>query len=161
MSHTLSRVVNMPTPYDVPANLLIPKVAEKLKSEGKVAPPEWSRYVKTGVHRQKSPVNPDWWFERAAAVLRKVYVKGPIGSSRLAAEFGGRRDRGSKPYLAAKGSRSIARHSLKQLEDAGYLVKLDKKGRILSPTGRSMLDKISRDVLKDMAKDNPELGKYA
>ncbi len=151
----------MPTPYDVPANLLIPKVAEQLKQDKKMSPPDWSKYVKTGVHREKSPTNPDWWFERAAAVLRKVYIKGPIGSSRLAAEFGGRRDRGSKPYHARKGSRSIARHSLKQLEEAGYLVKQNKKGRVISPTGRKMLDKISKDVLKELAKNNTELGKYA
>ncbi len=161
MSHTSSRVVTMPTPYDVPADQLILKVAEQLKAEGKISPPDWSRYVKTGVHKEKSPVNPDWWFERSAAILRKVYMKGPIGSSRLAGEFGGRRDRGSKPYRARKGSRSIARHSLKQLEEAGYLTKLDRKGRVISPAGRSMLDKVSREVLKEMAKDNTELGKYA
>jgi small subunit ribosomal protein S19e len=151
----------MPTPYEVPANLLIPKVAEHLKKEGKILPPEWSKYVKTGVHREKSPVNPDWWFERVAAVLRKVYIKGPIGSSRLAAEFGGRIDRGAKPYRARKGSRSIARHSLRQLEEAGYLAKQNRKGRIISPSGRSMLDTISRDILKDLAKTNTDLGKYA
>jgi len=151
----------MPTPYDVPANLLIPKVAEQLKQDKKISPPDWSKYVKTGVHREKSPTNPDWWFERAAAVLRKVYTKGPIGSSRLAAEFGGRRDRGSKPYHARKGSRSIARHSLKQLEEAGYLVKQNKRGRVISPTGRKMLDKISKDILNELAKNNTELGKYA
>ncbi len=161
MSHTLSRVVMMPTPYDVPADLLISRVADQLKADGKISPPDWSRYVKTGVHKEKSPVDPDWWFQRAAAVLRKVYIKGPIGSSRLAGEFGGRRDRGSKPYRARKGSRSIARHSLKQLESAGYLETLNKRGRVVSPTGRSMLDKASREVLTEIAKGDKELGKYA
>jgi small subunit ribosomal protein S19e len=150
----------MPTPYEVPANLLIPKVAEHLKQEGKVSPPDWSNYVKTGVHKEKSPVNPDWWYERVAAVLRKVYIKGPIGTSRLAAEFGGRRDRGAKPYRARKGSRSIARHSLKQLEDAGYLAKMNRKGRTVSPDGRRLLDKLARGVLKDLAKEKPDLHKY-
>lgn len=160
MSHTLSRVVTMPTPYEVPAHLLIHKVAERLKKEGKIVPPDWSKYVKTGVHREKSPVNPDWWYERAAAVLRKVYIKGPIGSSRLAAEYGGRIDRGAKPYRARKGSRSIARHSLKQLEEGGYLTKQDRKGRIISPSGRSMLDIISRDILKELVKTNKDLAKF-
>jgi small subunit ribosomal protein S19e len=150
----------MPTPYEVPANLLIDKVAEHLKKEGKIIPPDWSKYVKTGVHREKSPVNPDWWYERAAAILRKVYMKGPIGSSRLAAEFGGRRDRGAKPYRARKGSRSVARHSLRQLEEAGYLAKKNRQGRIISPSGRSMLDKISRDVLKEIAKIDKNLAKF-
>jgi small subunit ribosomal protein S19e len=150
----------MPTPYEVPANLLIARVADRLKQEGKIAPPDWSRYAKTGVHREKSPLNPDWWFERVAAILRKVYIKGPIGSSRLAAEFGGRVDRGVKPYRARKGSRSIARHSLRQLEDAGYLEKLQKRGRVISPSGRRLLDKLSREILNEMAKENVELAKY-
>lgn len=150
----------MPTPYEVPANLLIARVADRLKQEGKITPPDWSRYVKTGVHREKSPLNPEWWFERVAAILRKVYIKGPIGSSRLAAEFGGRVDRGVKPYRARKGSRSIARHSLQQLEDAGYLEKLQKRGRVISPSGRRLLDKLSRDILNELAKENVELAKY-
>ncbi len=140
--------------------MLIIRIAEHLKKEGKITPPEWSTYVKTGVHKEKSPTNPDWWYERVAAVLRKVYVKGPIGSSRLAAEFGGKIDRGAKPYHARKGSRSIARHSLKQLEEAGYLQKQNRKGRVISPSGRSMLDKVSREILNELAKENIELSKY-
>lgn len=150
----------MPTPYEVPANLLIARVADRLKQEGKIAPPDWSKYAKTGVHREKSPLNPDWWYERVAAILRKVYIKGPIGSSRLAAEFGGRVDRGVKPYRARKGSRSIARHSLRQLEEAGYLEKLQKRGRVISPSGRRLLDKLSREILNELAKENVELAKY-
>lgn len=146
--------------YDVPADSLIAKVAEKLKSEGKIKPPEWSDYVKTGVHKEKGPKQEDWWYLRIAAVLRKVYVKGPIGVSRLSAEFGGRVDRGSKPYHAGKGSGSVARLALKQLEEQGYVVSEVGKGRMISPKGRSLLDNASFEIFKQLAKDNVELVKY-
>jgi small subunit ribosomal protein S19e len=151
------RMVNV---YDVPAEQFIIKLAGKLKSEGKIKAPEWTLYVKTGVHKEKAPIQEDWWYHRIAAVLRKVYVKGPIGVSRLSAEFGGKVDRGSKPYKARKGSGSITRTALKQLEEQGYVVVEKGRGRIMSPPGRSLLDNVSYELFKELAKDNVELSKY-
>jgi small subunit ribosomal protein S19e len=31
----------------------------------------------------KQFTNPDWWFVRAASMLRKLYLRGPIGVSRM------------------------------------------------------------------------------
>ncbi len=146
--------------YDVPVGPLINKLAERLKSEGKIRPPEWADYVKTGVHKEKAPSQDDWWYQRLAAVLRKVYVKGPIGVIRLSAEFGGREDRGSKPYKARKGSRSITRTAIKQLEEQGYVVNEKGRGRIISSQGRSLLDNVSNEIFKELVKDNMELSKY-
>jgi small subunit ribosomal protein S19e len=83
----------MVTVYDVPAEALILKVAEKLKENDKIVPPEWAEFVKTGVHTERAPVQEDWWFTRAASILRKLYVKGPMGTSKLAGEYGGFNDR--------------------------------------------------------------------
>jgi small subunit ribosomal protein S19e len=91
--------------------------------------------------------------------LRKVYVLGPMGPSRLSAEFGGRRDDGSAPYHPRKGSRSIIRLCLTQLEQLGLVAKT-KQGRVVSPQGRKLLDDVSFEIMKDMAKTNPELTKY-
>jgi small subunit ribosomal protein S19e len=146
--------------YDVPAEKLISRLAERMRSEGKIKPPEWADYVKTGVHKEKAPIQDDWWYIRVAAILRKVYVKGPIGVSRLSSDFGGKVDRGSKPYKAKQGGRSIARTALKQLEELGLVINEKGQGRKVSPVGRSLIDNISYEVFKDLAKDNPELGKY-
>jgi small subunit ribosomal protein S19e len=150
----------MTTAYDVPAERLISKVAEQFKKENKVQPPDWSAFAKTGVHKEKSPAQDDWWYTRLAAVLRRVYTDGPIGTERLAALFGGKEDRGSKPSKARAGSRAVARQCLKQLEELGYVSVKEKKGRVVSPAGQSLLDNTSHDILKVMAKDNPELTKY-
>ena len=146
--------------YDVPAEPLISKLAHKLRSEGKIKPPEWADYVKTGVHKEKAPSQSEWWYLRVAAILRKIYMKGPIGVIRLSAEFGGKVDKGSKPYKARKGSRSITRTALKQLEELGYVVNEKSKGRMISPEGRSLVDNVSNEIFKELAKDNVELSKY-
>jgi len=150
----------MTTAYDVPASLLIERLATKLSSYDAVKQPEWAKFVKTGSHREKAPVRTDWWQLRVAAVLRKVYVKGPIGIERLAAEYGGRCDHGSAPYHAVRGSRAIARAVIKQLE-ASKLVRTERgRGRLISNSGQSLIDNTSHEVLKELSASNPELAKY-
>ena len=150
----------MTTVFDVPPDVLIQNVASKLKENKSITIPDWALYVKTGPHCEKPPEQPDWWFTRAAAVFRKVYMKGPIGVERLSAKFGGARDRGSKPYHAVKGSRSIIRTCIQQLEEAGYVEKLKNQGRVVTPKGRSMLDNSAHEVLKNIISDYPDLNKY-
>lgn len=151
----------MATAFDVPADILISRTSDQLKASGKVAPPEWAPYARTGVHTEKAPTSPDWWWVRLAAVFRKVYATGPIGSSRLAAEFGGKRDRGAAPYHPRKGSRSVIRECLQQLETLGYVSKAETKGRRVTPAGRRFLDNLSHEILLELAAKNPELTKYA
>jgi small subunit ribosomal protein S19e len=152
----------MTTAYDVPPELLIERVAERLKKEEKLAPPDWAAFVRTGRQAEKSPVQADWWYVRAAAVLRKVYIMGPIGSSRLAAEYGGKADHGSAPFHPVRGSRNVARQLLKQLEAVGYVQRAEKKGRVVSPKGRSFLDNLSFEIMKELAAKDPErFGKFA
>ncbi len=150
----------MPHPNDVPASALLPKLASELKSRGVVAPPPWAAFVKTGVHKQRAPEPVDWWYMRSASVLRKIYLKGTVGVSRLSAEYGGKRDRGSAPYHARTGSRSILREIVQQLEKAGLVQPYRTKGRRVTASGQKLLDGVSRDLLKALATDRPELAKY-
>lgn len=150
----------MTTAYDVPANLLIERLATKLSSIEAIKQPDWARFVKTGTHREKAPMRDDWWQLRVAAVLRKIYIKGPIGAERISAEYGGKTDRGSAPYHAVRGSRQIARTVIKQLE-ASKLVRTERgRGRSCTSTGQSLIDNTSHEILKELAIKNPELTKY-
>lgn len=151
----------MTTVYDVPAAALLDRLAQQLRSEGKVAPPEWAPFVRTGVHTEKAPVQRDWWYLRVASVLRKVYILAPVGTSRLSAEFGGARDDGSAPYHPRKGSRNIVRTALQQLEEAGYVAIKEKRGRVVTPAGQKLLDRLAYEVLIEIAKTNPQMMKYA
>lgn len=150
----------MTTVYDVPAIQLIERLAMKLADFKAVTPPEWASFIKTGVHREKAPLRKDWWQVRTAAMLRKIYIKGPIGIERLAAEYGGKIDRGSAPYHAVRGSRSVAREILKQLEKSNLVKKERGVGRSVTPTGRSLLDNTSHEILKELVIDRPELTKF-
>jgi small subunit ribosomal protein S19e len=115
--------------------------------------------VKTGVHKELPPNNEDWWYIRCAAVLRKIYTDGPIGIERLRSVYGGRKDNGSTPYSKAKGSGSVARKAVQQLEAAGYLQKV-KEGRTVSSKGRSMLDNTANELKQELLEKIPGLAKY-
>ncbi len=138
----------MTTVYDVPADKLIAKAAQELKEKAEITAPEWASFVKTGTHREMPPNDPDWWYTRVAAVLRRVYVDGPVGVERMRSVYGGKKDRGSKPNKSVKGSGSILRKSLQQLEAAGLVAK-QKTGRIITPAGASFLDGVAYTVSKE------------
>lgn len=149
----------MTTAFDVPADMLIRQVAEELKKRPEFTPPAWAAFAKTGVHKEMPPEDPDWWFVRAAAVLRRVYVDGPIGVERMRSFYGGKQDRGSKPSKFRKGSGSVLRKSLQQLEKAGFVLH-DKTGRRVSPEGASFIDGIAHSLKPSVSKNIPELAKY-
>ena len=138
----------MTTVYDVPADLLIRKVAEMLKSRQEIKPPEWASFAKTGVHKEMPPEDPDWWYVRSAAVLRRVYVDGPLGVQRMRSFYGGKKNRGSRPNAFRKGSGSILRKALQQLEACKFILH-DKTGRRLSPEGHSFMDAMALDTVKN------------
>ena len=150
----------MPTVYDIPANILIRRLAQDLKSREEIAPPEWMQFVKTGTHKERAPDDPDFWFVRCASILRKIYLNGPIGTERLRIVYGGRKRRGVKPNKFQKGSGAIVRTALQQLERAGFIMKQGTKGRELTDIGRSYMDKLSSALKKELSKAIPELEKY-
>ncbi len=131
------------TVFDVPAEQLIPRIVEELKKAKEVTPPEWASFAKTGTHKEKPPTDPDWWYTRCASILRRLYVKGPSGVSRLRTAYGGRKRRGVRPNHYARGSGSIIRTALQQLEAAGLVEHEKGTGRRLSSQGRSFLDKLA------------------
>ncbi|KKG08088.1 30S ribosomal protein S19 [Methanosarcina sp. 2.H.T.1A.6] len=149
----------MTTVFDVPAMEMIDKLAGILKENEKVVPPEWAGNVKTGVHKELPPTNEDWWYVRCAAVLRKIYTDGPIGIERLRSVYGGKKDKGVQPSRKAKGSGSVARKAVQQLETAGFLQKV-KDGRTVSAKGRSMMDNAAHELKQELLEKIPELAKY-
>ncbi len=151
----------MVTALEVPADKLIERVAQELKKNPRIRPPPWAYYVKTGVAKERPPENPDWWYYRAASILRKLYKAGkPVGLERLRTAYGSRMNRGSAPEHFYKASGAVIRRILQQLEQAGLVVRLRRRGRIISAKGRSLLDRVAYEIMKEMARENPELAKY-
>ena len=150
----------MTTVYDVPSKDLIDAVAKKLQNDKTIVIPDANAFSRTGVNKENPPMDKNWWYTRCASILRKIYIKNVIGIEHLRAEYGGKRDRGSKPYKARSGSGSIVRRALQQLEKAGYVTKIKGKGRVLTSKGRSFLDNTSHEIMKNVVDYYPELKKY-
>lgn len=142
----------LPTVYDVPAGDLIEHLADYLRSSvEQVKPPPWALYAKTGAHRERPPENPDWWYERAASLLRRLYISGPLGISRLRKLYGGRKRFPMRKAHSVRAGGSSIRKVLQQFESA-KLVTHSRKGRILTDEGKSLLDKIATEVFEIKSK---------
>ena len=136
----------MVTAYDVDANKLIDKVAEKLKV-AKVEKPAFIGLVKTGSHAERPPDSGDFWYVRCASILRQIYVNSKAGTQRLRRHYGGKKNRGVKPEKHAPSGGSTIRKAMQNLEKAGYLAKGEKeKGRVLTAKGRQLLDNAAKEV---------------
>ena len=139
----------MASPFDVPPAELAKEVAQELKS--KIEQPSWSKFIKTGAHKERPPTNDNWWYTRAASVLRTIYKNGPVGVSKLRTRYGGAKNRGVKPHRFRKASGSVLRKILQQLEKAGLIAYKKEgvhKGRIITGAGTSLLTKAATRVRK-------------
>ena len=149
----------MPTIYDVLPDELIDTVAGKLKDKKNnpgvepIVPPKDAIHWKTASFKEFPPMDEEnFWYMRAASILRKLYSK-TLGVNRLKRAYGGR----SKNHVHLKhylpGSGAIVRRILQQLEDAKLVKKTEKNGRALTNAGRSLLDKSAAEILK---KERPQ-----
>ena len=141
--------------YDVPADLLIQRLAKYLEENvPEVKPPAWALFVKTGSHVERPPQDLDWWYVRCASLLRKLYLKGPVGVSRLRKMYGGRKRRGVRPAHFRRAGGSAIRKPLQQLEEAGLVVKDGNRGRRLSPKGMSLVDMIASQIKRELRRES-------
>ena len=137
--------------FDVNPTKLIENTALELKKNENITPTEWASFVKTGNNKERPPVNLDWWYVRCAAILRKVLILGPIGTSKLRRKYGGNKNRGNQPNKFAKASGNIIRKMLQQLEKANLIRHTEKgvhKGRMITKEGKELLDKVANSLLK-------------
>ena len=102
-------------------------LAEALKKVEEFKKPEWVDFVKTGTNKQRPTIEENFWFKRAASVLRQIYIQGIVGVERLRTRYGGRKDRGMKPPKFVKGGGKIIRIILQQAESAGLVEKIKSK----------------------------------
>jgi len=134
---------------------LIQGLAQELRSV--LEKPEWAGFVKTGMHKERPPADPDWWYTRGASILLKVEKLGPIGISKLRTHYGGTKNRGVKPDRFYKGSGNIIRKVFQQLERAGLLkqeARAGHKGRIITPKASSLIAHTAKKL--EGAKSTPQ-----
>jgi small subunit ribosomal protein S19e len=137
------------TIYNVDPTDLIEELAKELKKAESIKPPEWASFAKTGASRERPPARQDWWHIRAASVLRKVMLKGPIGVSKLRILYGGLKNKGHAPERFKKSSGNILRKILQQLEKEELVKKGEKskhKGRIITPKGIKLINNVAKKI---------------
>ena len=146
--------------YDIPADMLIKKLTEILKSED-INPPTWISFVKTGVHADKPPQQVDWWYTRCASILRKIYLNGPISITDMRSMYGGGKARGYGIASHRYAGGAIIRNAVHGLEKLGYVEMVEKKGRIVTKQGMKKLDNLSTEILKELIQTTPKLKIYS
>lgn len=65
-----------------------------------------------------------------------------------------------KPHLNLVVIGHIDHGKSTTLEAAGLVTKVERRGRVLTPKGRALLEKLATNILKQMAAERPELAKY-
>ena len=145
--------------YDVPADLLIERLADILKNED-IPAPSWTPFVKTGAHADKPPQDSEWWHTRCASIMRKIYFNGPIGVNELKKDYGGGKPSGYGAAHHKDASGAIIRNAIHGLEKLGLVTKIEKKGRILTKQGTKKLDVLATEILSELIAEKPHLSIY-
>tara|TARA_Y100000034_G_C6878093_1_gene401895 strand:+ start:565 stop:960 length:396 start_codon:yes stop_codon:yes gene_type:complete len=120
------------------ANEYNSKLAEALKKLEGFEQPEWSLYVKSGLSKKLPPLDNDFWFKRAASILRQIYVQNVVGVNRLKTRYGSKKNRGMKPEKFKKASGKMIRVLLQQAESEGLIERFNESGK---RAGRRLTDK--------------------
>lgn len=136
----------MTTPYDVLADKLINVASKDLKENLKFKKPEWTDFVKTGVSKERAPEDADWWWVRAASILRKLYMENEsTGVGRFRTVYGGRKNMGVKPEHFYKGSGKVIRTILQEFDNLG-LTEKSPKGRKITEKGMTYLNDLCSNL---------------
>ncbi|KAH7066247.1 40S ribosomal protein S19 [Paraphoma chrysanthemicola] len=145
------------TVKDVEAQKFIGAYAAFLKRQGKLPIPGWVDTVKTGHSKELPPQDIDWFYVRAAAVARHVYMRKTVGVGRLRKAHGGTKNRGSRPSHHTDASGSVDRKVMQALEKIGVLEQdEDKGGRRITQSGQRDLDRIAQTTLEAEEEDEDD-----
>lgn len=142
---------------DVDAQKFINAYAAFLKRQGKLPIPGWVDTVKTGHSKELPPQDIDWYYVRAAAVARHVYMRKTVGVGRLRKVHGATKNRGSRPSHHVDASGSVDRKVLQSLEKIGVVEQdEDKGGRRITQAGQRDLDRIAQTTLEAEEEDEDD-----
>jgi small subunit ribosomal protein S19e len=123
--------------YEVCPDALNKALAEYLRSSELLVPPKNVDIIKTGHGKEMPPMDEDWFYKRAASVVRKLCINTIKGCTsgvsvpRLSVSYGNIKNRGCRPSKNVRGSKGYLRKILQDLEKCDWVVKAEK-GRKLT-----------------------------
>ncbi len=138
------------TIYDTDAQEYNLKLAEALKQVPEFKQPEWIEFVKSSPAKERPIEDSDFWYKRAASILRQIYQKKIVGVNRLRTKYGSKKNRGMQPEKFKKAGGKIIRTILQQADAAGFTeiaktikgVKGRKPGRQLTQKGKEFMEEV-------------------
>ena len=134
------------TVKDVPANKWVRAMASHLKQSGKLFVPNCTEYIKQSSANDRGPQNPDWYYYRCAAVLRRIYQRPGVGYGGLSKPFGMKKNNGSRPEHFVRASKGPLHWVCKSLEGMKLIQKGKVSGRVITREGRRKADAIAFNV---------------
>ncbi|MBU0894224.1 MAG: 40S ribosomal protein S19 [Nanoarchaeota archaeon] len=137
--------------YELDTHEYNKKLAEALKQIPEFKAPEWVEFVKSGPAKERPIDDLNFWYKRAASILRQIYKKEIVGVNRLRTKYGSKKNRGYTPEKFKKSSGKIIRTILQQSDKAGFTeiaktvrgVRSKKPGRQLTENGKKFLEGIN------------------
>ena len=130
----------------VDSQKLTTAIAAHLKQEGKLNVPAWVGDVKTSSYKVYVPDNEDWFYVRAASIMRRL-CKRRAGVGAMSKIYGGKTRKMVKPAISRRASKNPNRKALQALETLGWL-KMGSKGRVPTAEGINAVLNIADLVLK-------------
>jgi len=125
------------------------KLAEALKQIPEFKKPEWVEFVKSSSGKERPIEDLNFWYKRAASILKQIYKRKTVGVERLRTKYGTKKDRGFRPEEFRKGSGKIIRVILQQSDAAGFteIIKGQKgtklkSGRQITEKGKAFMENI-------------------
>ncbi|MDR3395613.1 MAG: 40S ribosomal protein S19 [Parasulfuritortus sp.] len=122
-------------------------------------------FVKTALHKELAPYEANWFFIRAAAIARRVYLENRgVGVKTLRTIFGSNQRNGTVSSHRHIADGKIIRYCLKQLgkmgfvdlvitqaeDETGKTVQIATKGKRVTKKGRSEMDKIATQIYRKL-----------
>jgi len=106
--------------------------------------PDWVDHAKTACFKELAPLSKHWLYHRMACVMRRVYMRHPIGVGQLTKTFGGlNKQRGVRPNKTGRGAKKNIRYCLQAAEKNGW-IKKGEKGRVMTVAGLNFMEDFAR-----------------
>ncbi|MEX0920194.1 MAG: 40S ribosomal protein S19 [Candidatus Pacearchaeota archaeon] len=136
--------------YDLESQDYNLKLAEALKKIPEFKKPAWIEFVKSGSGKSRPIDDEDFWYKRAASILRQVYKRKIVGVNRLKNRYGSKKERGARPEKFRKSGGKIIRSILQQSDKAEFTeiakdikgVRSKRPGRQITEKGKKFMESI-------------------
>ena len=144
------------TVLDIPSSQFINELAKYFKEKSIIKMPKYAPLVKCSRANDSEPINPDYFYYKAAAICRKLYLTKSknLGVGSLRSMFSKKQRRGCQPPKMFRSGGKLIRDLVKQLKAKKYIDNYGENeedatehGLHLTDSGRSELDKIASGLM--------------